>query len=76
MDLILFRTFRRRRSMIERCFGIMKNSYGAVGTRRYRSRKWSGPLICNISAALYNRRKVMFMEMRRNTGFMYMPRRT
>ena len=67
------RTFRSRRAMIERCFGILKNSYSAVGTRRYRCRKWSGPLICNITAALYNRRKLMFLNFRRQTGVLFMP---
>ena len=51
--------------MIERCFGILKFSYFSVGTRRFRSRRWHGPLICNIGAALYNRRKLLFDDIRR-----------
>ena len=58
--------------MIERCFGILKNSYSAVGTRRFRSRRWNGPLICNLTAALYNRRKCMFNHMREFTGLKFM----
>ena len=58
--------------MIERCFGILKNSYSAVGTRRYRGKRWDAPLICNITAALYNRRKIMFMNYRRQTGVIFM----
>ena len=57
--------------MIERCFGIIKNSYSSVGTRRYRGRRFNGPLICNLSAALYNRRRYNFMEMRLNLGLLY-----
>ena len=58
--------------MIERCFGILKMSYAAVGTRRFRSRRWNGIVICNVSAALYNRRKIIFHRMRRAGGLMYM----
>ena len=43
-----FRTFRSRRTMIERCFGILKNSYTSTGKRRFRSRRWNGPLIFAI----------------------------
>ena len=69
---LFFRTFKAWRTMIERCFGILKNSYCAVGTRRYRSRRWNGPLICNLTAALYNRRKIIFHYIHRNTGRMFM----
>ena len=65
------RTFRTRRALIERCFGILKNSYSAVGTRRFRSRRWHGPLICNVTAALYNRRKRIFQDMRTASGHLY-----
>ena len=58
--------------MIERCFGILKNSYSSVGTRRYRGRRWCGPLICNLTAALYNRRKIMFQTLRNHLGIRYM----
>ena len=64
------RTFRARRSMIERCFGIMKNSYCAVGTRRFRSRHWNGCVVMNLSAALYNRRKLIFKNLRIAGGLM------
>ena len=71
--LPIFRTFRGRRAMIERCFGILKNSYTSAGTRRYRSRKLTGPLICNLTAALYNRRKLIFNLIRMETGHEFMP---
>ena len=58
--------------MIERCFGVLKNSYSAAGTRRFRSRRWNGPLICNVSAALYNRRKILFQKLRTNLGLHFM----
>ena len=61
-------SFRSRRSMIERCFAIIKNSYAATGTRRFRSRRWHAPIICNLSAALYNRRRMIFTKFRRNLG--------
>ena len=54
--------------MIERCFGILKTSYFSAGTRRFRSRKIHGPLICNLTAALYNRRKMLFKQLRRSLG--------
>ena len=58
--------FRSCRSTIERIFGIIKSTYCAAGTRRFRSRRWLAPLICNLSAALSNRRKFMFDQIRRN----------
>ena len=58
--------------MIERCFGILKNSYCSVGSRRYRGRRFNGPIICNLTAALYNRRKMIFSSIRRQTGYEYM----
>ena len=65
------RTFKSRRSMIERCFGILKNSYSSVGVRRFRNRRWIGPVVCNLTAALYNRRKILFHLIRLRTGLMY-----
>ena len=66
-----YRTFRKRRSMIERVFGIIKNSYTASGTK-FRSRRVNAPIICNLVASLFNRRKIMFHRMRQYTGHMYM----
>ena len=63
------RSFSTRRSLIERVFAILKNSYISAGTGRFRSRKWHGPLICNTTAALYNRRKIIFQTMRSEMGF-------
>ena len=57
MQYLYCSSFKARRTFIERCFGVLKGSYSAVGTRRFRSRRWCGPVICNVSAALYNRRK-------------------
>ena len=59
--------------MIERCFGTLKSSYCSVGTRRFWSRHWNGPLICNLMAALYNSRKILFKKIRDYTGAVYMP---
>ena len=59
-----FRSFRRVRSLIERCFGCLKTSYVSVGTRRFRSRRWILPVICNLTAGLYNRRRLLFKRMR------------
>ena len=56
--------FRSCRTTIERCFGIIKSSYCSVGTRRFRSNRFMGPLICNITAALSNRRKDLFDQIR------------
>ena len=58
------RSFRKRRSDIERCFGTLKMSYKAVGTRRSRTHRYQGGMICNITAALYNRRKMLFSKFR------------
>ena len=69
--IVFYRTFKSRRSMIERCFGILKNSYSSVGTRRFRSRRWQGPLICNLTAALYNRRRRIFRNFRFACGQIY-----
>ena len=62
------RSFRSRRSLIERCFGTLKMSYGAVGTRRFRSRRWFGPVVCNLTAALYNRHRMIFQKYRNALG--------
>ena len=59
--------------MIERCFGILKNSYRSAGSRRFRVRRWVGPIVCNLSAALYNRRKILFHMIRQQTGHRFMP---
>ena len=59
--------------MIERCFGVLKSSYKSVGTLRFRSRRWNGPLICNLTAGLYNHRKLLFSQLREQSGFRYMP---
>ena len=67
-----FSTFKARCTMIERCFGVLKSSYSSAGTRCFRSRRWHGPLICNLTAALYNRRRLLLMQMRQNIGVMYM----
>ena len=56
--------FRNCRGAIERCFGVLKSTYSSVGTRRFRSRRWLAPLICNITAAFYNRRKKMMAILR------------
>ena len=69
--LFVFSTFKKRRSMIERCFGILKNSYASVGTRKFRLRRHNGPLICNLTAALYNRRRLFFHNIRIASGHMY-----
>ena len=58
--------FRSCRSTIERSFGIIKSSYCTAGTRRFRSRRWLAPIICNLTAALSNRRKELFDEIRIN----------
>ena len=58
--------FKNCRTSIERCFGILKSSYCCVGTRRFRSSRFIGPLICNVTAAMCNRRKMMFQIMRQN----------
>ena len=67
------RTFRSRRNMIERCFGILKNSYSSVGTKRFRSCRWNGPIICNLTAALYNRCKILFQRLRQQLRVRFMP---
>ena len=64
----LRQAFRSRRSMIERCFGIIKNSYSSVGTRRFRNRRWEAPIICNLTAAMYNRRRLIFSKFRNAFG--------
>ena len=58
--------FKSRRSMIERCFGIIKKSYAASGTHHFRHRRWHGPLICNVSAAMYNRCRIIFTHVCEN----------
>ena len=58
------RSFRKFRGSIERCFGVLKTSYVAVGTRRFRSRRWIGPVVCNLTAAMYNRRRFIFNQLR------------
>ena len=58
--------FRSCRTTIERCFGIIKTSYSSAGTRRFRSSRFMAPLICNVTAALSNRRKEFFDELRLN----------
>ena len=60
------RSFRRTRSDIERSFGILKFSYSAVGSSRFRSRRHHSPLVMNLCAALFNRRKMIFNDMRQN----------
>ena len=34
-------------------FGILKSTYACVGTKQYRNRRWSVPMVCNVTAALY-----------------------
>ena len=58
--------------MIERCFGIIKNSYCSVSSSRFRNRRYHGPIFCNLIAALFNRRKILFQLIRRRTGYQYM----
>ena len=58
--------------MIERCFGIIKNSYASVGCYKYRNRRWIGPIFCNVVAALFNRRKIIFQQIRNRTGYQFM----
>ena len=58
------RDFHSCRTTIERVFGLMKSAYSSVGTRRFRSRRFLAPLICNVSAALSNRRKSLFTVLR------------
>ena len=52
--------FSSARSAIERAFGIIKSSYTCVGTRRFQSCRHMAPLICNLTAAMQNRRKIIF----------------
>ena len=66
---LIRRDFSSCRNTIERCFGTLKCAYTSAGTRRFRHRHWIGPLICNLSAALYNRRKKMFLRLRHDLGF-------
>ena len=61
--------FRSCRTTIERCFGIIKSSYCSAGTRRFRSKRFLAPLICNVTAALSNRRKEIFDEIRQNLNY-------
>ena len=63
---LIRRDFRSCRNAIERVFGNIKSTYCSTGTRRFRHRCWLGPLICNLSAGLYNRRKLMFQTFRRD----------
>ena len=56
--------FRSARSAIERVFGLLKSSYKSVGTGRFRSRRHIGPILCNVTAAMQNRRKLIFKLMR------------
>ena len=56
--------FKSCRTSIKRCFGILKSPYSSVGTRRFRNRRWIAPLICNVTAALFNRRKKMFATLK------------
>ena len=58
--------FKSCRTSIERCFGMLKSSYSSVGSRRFRHKRWLGPLICNLTAALFNWRKMMFAILREN----------
>ena len=58
--------------MIEQCFGILKNSYTAAGTLRYRNRRWTGPIVCHITAALFNRKKMIYKMIRDVTGLRFM----
>ena len=58
--------------MIERVFGIIKNSYTASATKNFHSRRVNGPIICNLVACLYNHHRLMFHCMRQMTGHMYM----
>ena len=58
--------FRSTRSSIERVFGIMKSSYNSVGTKRFHSRRHIAPLVCNVSAALHNRRRKLMTVLRVN----------
>ena len=62
--VFIFSHFRSARTSIERVFGILKSSYCSVGTRRFCHRKNLAPLICNIGAALHNRRKLFFLDFR------------
>ena len=64
-----FRSFNAARAVIERVFGVMKSSYRCVGTRRLRNRRNIGPLICNVSAGLYNRRKIHFSILRERLNY-------
>ena len=59
--------------MIERVFGTLKNSYSSVGVLCYRGNKHIGPLICNVTASLFNRKKHMFQDLRDRSGLQYMP---
>ena len=63
---IFCRSFRRFRSFIERIFGIMKSSYCSVRTRRFHNRRWFGPIVCNVGAALHNRRRMIFTKLRQH----------
>ena len=57
--------------MIEWCFGILKNSYSSVGCGIFCSRKVNRLILCNISAALFNRGRLLIMQMTRNLSVMY-----
>ena len=54
------------RSAIERAFGVIKSSYCSVGTRRFRSRRYIAPLICNLTASMQNRRRIIFRMLRQH----------
>ena len=43
-------------------------SYAAAGTGRFRSRRCFAPVVCNLTAALYNRRKLIFEQYREALG--------
>ena len=62
--LLQFSHFASARGAIERAFGILKSSYCSVGTHRFRSRRHLGPLICNLTAAMQNRTRIMFCVIR------------
>ena len=65
------RSFRRRRGLIERCFGILKSSYFSAGSRRFRSRGWHVPIVANIYGALFNKRHILFQELRKALRMRY-----
>ena len=64
LQKIFFRLFKSARSAIERVFGTMKTSYCAVGCSHFCNRRFLAPLVSNVRASFFNRRRIIFKMLR------------